>query len=1203
MPDSFHILYDLSGGGKPGGDGSLAKLAARKLGYRFTTHFHPYAGRLVERLIERSVRGLQATDTEYSTPAVLATAASATRADDTGVTLEAGEEVRLGDGARLTLADGTAVRLAGGRLTRRDTGAAVTQPPPVAATLPQGARVSRADGTRATLAAATAVRLPAAAPRLAFYEPLFTPSRYDPDPAQVDERHWPAKELDFSTGGGYAVYNWELFFHVPFTIAVHLSKNGRFDEAQRWFHYIFDPTDDSDGPTPERFWKVKPFQRADVRQIEEVLANLSAGTDPALREETLRSIQAWRNAPFRPHVVARHRPWAYMYKTVMAYLDNLVAWGDALFREDTGESINEATQLYVLAANLLGPRPQAVPRKGTVGAQSYAQLRDDLDAFGNALRELETDIPFDAAPLPHAGGGGDAGRLRTLRGLSTLYFCVPRNDRLVGYWDTVADRLFKIRNSLNFQGAFRQLPLFEPPIDPALLARAVAAGVDVGAAVRGADQPLPLVRFGFLLQKAAEICHEVKALGSALLAAVEKEDNEALAALRARHERVVMGLAETVRYGQLQEARKAREGVELSMANAVRRYVYYERLLGRPEGEIRIPELEALDTGGLREMRFNAAEPAVAPRPIDVDIAASGGSTLNQATRGLLGEDDVTGGRLMSRYEAQELDLLEQARLGHVAAVHLDVLSAGLGLIPQFDAYGSPLGVGAGVGFGGVQLSRMTGMMASVARGVSDGVTYAAGRAAKMGSYARREQEWALQSNLAAGEITQAYKQLRAAQIREAVAEREWINHQQQVRNAREIEAFLAGESGGKTTTRAFYAWMRRETRGLYGQSLQLAVEVARKAERALRQELGDPDLAYIQPGYLAGREGLLAGERLQLDIKRMELAYHELNRREYELTRHVSLLQVAPAELLRLRATGRCTLSIPESLFDMDGPGHYFRRIRSVAVSVPCVTGPYTSVNCTLTLVRSSIRRSPALGGGYARRDAQDERFSDHFGGIQAIVTSAGQSDSGMFDPGARDERYLPFEWSGAISEWRLELPANPARGEPCQFDYGTIADVVLHLRYTARDGGAALRDHALAELSARIDEAEAAGSVRLFSVRHEFPTEWARFRSAAPAAPVALVLPLRAEHYPFWSQGRLGAVRRVDLFAKTTRTVAVYGGPDPAAAGVRRDSIGPAAMGELRTGTLENIPLPPSPTGDFTLYFDDNSMDDLWLALAWGA
>ena len=100
-----------------------------------------------------------------------------------------------------------------------------------------------------------------------------------------------------------------------------------------------------------------------------------------------------------------------------------------------------------------------------------------------------------------------------------LYFCVPRNDKLLGYWDTVADRLFKIRNSLNIQGIFRQLALFEPPIDPALLARAAAAGLDVAAIVNGLNQPLPLVRFQLLVQKAAEIVQEVKSLGNNLLSA------------------------------------------------------------------------------------------------------------------------------------------------------------------------------------------------------------------------------------------------------------------------------------------------------------------------------------------------------------------------------------------------------------------------------------------------------------------------------------------------------------------------------------------------------------------------------------------------------------------------------------------------------------------------------------------------------------
>src|SRR5262249_27101759 len=269
--------------------------------------------------------------------------------------------------------------------------------------------------------------------------------------------------------------------------------------------------------------------------------------------------------------------------------------------------------------------------------------------------------------------------------------------------------------------------------------------------------------------------------------------------------------------------------------------------------------------------------------------------------------------------------------------------------------------------------------------------------------------------------------------------------------------------------------------------------DISKKAERALRHELGDPNLSFLQFGYLSGKEGLLAGEKLYLDIKRMEMAYHDLNQREYELTKHVSLLQVNPVALLQLRATGRCTVFLPEELFDMDGPGHYFRRIRSVAVSIPCVTGPYTSVNCTLSLLKSAIRKSPLLrDGAYAREGAEDDRFSDHFGSLQSIVTSTGQNDSGLFETNLRDERYLPFEGSAVISEWQLELPADVR-----QFDYETISDVILHIRYTAREGGGLLRDSAATRLNELIAESQTAGSVRLFSTRHEFPTEWARFKS----------------------------------------------------------------------------------------------------------
>src|SRR5688500_17023255 len=47
--------------------GSYTTIQKRDLSYRFYLHSHPYVAELVRRLIQRSVPGLQASDTEYRT--------------------------------------------------------------------------------------------------------------------------------------------------------------------------------------------------------------------------------------------------------------------------------------------------------------------------------------------------------------------------------------------------------------------------------------------------------------------------------------------------------------------------------------------------------------------------------------------------------------------------------------------------------------------------------------------------------------------------------------------------------------------------------------------------------------------------------------------------------------------------------------------------------------------------------------------------------------------------------------------------------------------------------------------------------------------------------------------------------------------------------------------------------------------------------
>ncbi|MFB7287799.1 Tc toxin subunit A-related protein [Actinacidiphila glaucinigra] len=1224
----------------------------RELGYRFHPHFHPYADRLSQELRRSGLSALQAADTLY-TPngASLPGSVVLGLPEGAAVSLPAGTPLAMTEAVQAKLPGGGTIELSGHLMVRvAAPNAAVTAPAGTTVTLPEGLTPTPAsgsdyapgldkdvhvrgdtmlalaaetavllqDGSAATLPEASLVVLPAgesltvpsatrktvlsSRPRPELYEELFTAARYQP--GDLVRRPYPVKDLDFDYGGAYAVYNWELFFHVPFTMAVHLSHNQRFAEAQQWFHLLFDPLDDSDGPTPERFWKVRPFQQTDVRKIEEILVNLTSKADPDLREQTLTSIAAWKRAPFRPHVIARYRQQAYMYKTVMAYLDNLIAWGDSLFRQDTGEAIDEALMLYVLAANILGPRPQPVPGKGSVRPQTYHNLRADLRQFGTAMRDIEADLGFDLMPFP-GEDTVDTVRLATVRSLGkTPYFGIPANTQLLTYWDTVSDRLFKIRNSLDLQGRFRQVALFAPPINPAMLARAAASGLDVGAIVSGVNQPLPLVRFQFLVHNAAEICQEVRSLGANLLSIMEKEDAEALTILRSKHEQAITRMTEDTRYTQLQEATKAKEGLLKSLALTIQRYAFYERQLGRTPEEVEkaVPALEELDRDSLAARKFAMTEPEVAPRDIEIDNATD---LFAQAAQLL------AGGRILSSHEVRETLFLDSAQIALDIANGISAAGTAAGVIPQFSVDAKPWGMGGGTTFGGQNIGAVIQAFAQNVRGVGERLSFEARRANRIDGFARREREWAFQSNLAAGEITQIFKQLRAAQLREAIAEQELAGHRQQMKHAKEVEEYLnefGTERTGKATNKALYAWMRREAKALYAQCFQFAFDIARKAERALQHELGRPDLTFLQFGYLAGKEGLLAGEKLHLDIKRMEMVYHDLNQREYELTKHVSLLDLDPMALIRLRRTGRATIRLPEALFDLDGPGHYFRRIRSIALSVPSVTGPYTGVHCTLSLLKSSVRTSPVLrDGGYARVDADDDRFSDHLGAIESVATSSGQNDSGLFEPNSRADRLGPFEYAGLISELQIELPADPTKNDPLPFDFGSISDIVLHIRYTAREGGGLLRREAIANLKTLLQEGTAPGCVRMLSARHEFASSWSRFHTDVPKDEErhVLRLPLGPEHFPFLSRDRLTTAYRVLLVgrssaAKAPATMDVFGTHDSelAVATLTED----VTLGGLMVGELTAAARPTSPAQEITFYFDSTALADLWVLVTWG-
>lgn len=990
-------------------------------------------------------------------------------------------------------------------------------------------------------------------------KPLDFKETYGPTDIVLNNDYYPKEEVDFSSTGGYALYNWELFFHTPFLIANRLSQNQRFEEAQKWFHYIFDPTDTSTFSKPRRYWHTKPFfdtteETYQAERLQNLLRLLAVGKEGNKEyDELVGQVHKWRKDPFKPHLIARLRTTAYQKNVVMKYIDNLIAWGDQLFRRDTMESLNEATQLYILAADLLGKRPEEIPPRTIPTTQTYRTLEQKLGAFSNALVQIEE---FIAPSAP--GGSVFDGKSSSVTLPAMLYFCTPKNKKLLGYWDTVEDRLFKIRHCMNIEGVVRQLPLFAPPIDPALLVKAAAAGVDISSALNDINAPLPCYRFNVMAQKATELCGEVRSLGASLLSTLEKRDAEDLALLRAGHEVALLKRVEQIKKDQIDEAKESLAALRKSRDMTVARYLHYQKLLG-----VKSPQVPA----------EGDTIPEQPPSP-HVSIKEEGGVK-------------------MIPYESAGQYSMKQAHEKERTAAELDFIANYLHSIPSIKT--SPWGVGAEFYFGFL-LSSLSHSYRSQARESS----FRAKKSDELAKLVLRQHEWTLHSNLATKEIMHVDKQILGARIRKAIAERELDNHRKQIEQVKETEQFMKD----KYTNRELYNWMVGQISSIYFQSYQLAYDVAKRAERAYRQELGLGDSNFIQFGYWDSlRKGLLSGEALFQDIKRMEVSYLEKNRREYEITKHVSLLQVDPLALIKLRITGVCEVSLPEELFDMDGPGQYFRRIKNVALSVPCVTGPYAGVDCKLTLLKSSIRRAPTASGDYSRIE-EDERFIDYLGSAESIVASSGQNDSGLFEANLRDERYLPFEGAGGISQWRLELPANPSAGEPQQFDYDTISDVIFHIRYTARDGGEPLRTAAMSHLKGLIDEGTATGMSRLFSIRHEFPTEWAKFKSVKiedSTKTAELSLELREEHYPFWGQGWLNGVERMDVIAKTDQnTIEIT---EKANNAVYRDTLDASLKGLLMGEVKKLRPTNPvsSEGKPLKLFFNDNTMEELWILLKW--
>lgn len=882
-----------------------------------------------------------------------------------------------------------------------------------------------------------------------------------------------------------SLYTWELGFHALMLLAQRLLSARQFDDALHVMHWIVSPMAKGDDKDP--VWRFLPLRLTEIdRDAQDLFLRLQPNTPDT-------DISEWRKNPFNPHVVARGRISAYKRWAAMQYVRIWIEYGDYYFRQNTLETIPMAIQCYVMASHLYGPAGQEIPKRGKTEPATYRSLLDRWDAFSNALVELELAFPFtnqpdlpDPTDLPDGHTVTEPQPANLFGSASSLYFCIPANPEIQALRTTIDDRLAKIRACQDINGVYSPLPLFEAPLDPNLLVAAAAAGLSISSVLNDLDTPIPDYRFMYLIQKALESCSELKALGAAFLAAKEKGDGEELQHLRVVHEHAINGLVMEVRTQQLEEATKARDTLAASRVAAVYRLTHQLHLLG--EDLSKLPG-ETTDYAEL---------PDLIEAPVDV------------------------GGLKVNLLEKQELDKAAEARDRQTAIGHIEALASVFHAIPLVGAHATPLGVGAELSWGGSNLGNLTQAIARELQVAANRTSFESTNAGRKAALQRQLQDRVQQANIAGHEITNIDKQLVAQDIRIDIASKEITNQQATIDNSQAVLDFLESKYSGP----ALYTWMEVQLSGLHYQAYTLAYELAKKAEKLFRFEHAYTGPSFIQFGYWdPARDGLLAGEKLWQGLKQLESAYQNSRGHDFEITKSISLRQLDPAALMTLRETGACEFSLPEVLFDMDYCGHYQRRIKTVGLSIPCTIGPHTGLNATVRLLKHQYRATPEArnAGDYPQStDEDDPRFATTNIPLTAAAFSSADSENAAFDLNLNSERFLFGEGAGAISSWRLELPRNFR-----QFDYRSITDVTMRLRYTSRDGGDALRTAAEGALLDWVKDVEDLGQNEglstAFDVINEFADAWyAGMHPPAAATERVVDLPDITRTLPFFTQGR---------------------------------------------------------------------------------
>lgn len=798
----------------------------------------------------------------------------------------------------------------------------------------------------------------------------------------------PASEtLPVDFNGANGGYFWELFFHVPHLAARRLHQSFDYAGAEQWLHYLFNPQVRVAPlfPAPEDvdwlpYWTSRPLGFAD---------------DP------LQDVAGPRD----PHVIATGAPSHYRKAIFTLYLDNLIAWGDSLYRQVTRDALTEAKLLYVRGLSLLGP----LSKGRSISQWQPRTLADAAGSDGEFLAGFEASAAsWFAADMPRAASAETWWPL-----LDAPWFRLPVNTRLLDLWSDLDLRLFNLRNNLSLDGRALQLALYEAPANPLDLLRAQQSGSAAVSRRLGGQQVIPAYRFKAMLPRARLAVETLSRFGDQVRQCMESRD------------------------GAVQQALGQQHIVELSAF------------------------VEQIDTLSIEEARFRVKMLKASREQLKAQIKTY----------------DTWLERDVSDAEQRAESMFSKASIVRITAGALRVVGHALSIAPNLLTFipPNPVPIPGGFTWGGPP-------WAVAAAQETAGIALIDSAEARLRSDARnrRRAEWKFLKGQSQLQIDSLELQIEdegeELSILAAKLKRERsVKLREQ---AQTLYAFMLN----RASNAELYQWLLGQVSTLYFQAYDAVLSLCMATEACWQYEIGDRQTRFIPlDTWVDNRHGLTAGESLGLGLLQMESAFLMRHERRLELVKTVSLrsllqkFETDSAEkgwasvIDSLSNTGAIGFQLPPSLYDRDYPGHYLRQLLQISVSLPAVLGPYENVRMELGQRSSSYLLKPDRGGTrYLYHQAgelpQDEDDLDPRFVVanqrpgQHVVISADLEDNGMSGSQDGDERYRPFEGTGAVSSWTLTFPRHASARQ--QDVIRALQDIIIHVRYSAVDGGKAFAD-----------------------------------------------------------------------------------------------------------------------------------------------